>query len=424
MDDLSLVNYEHQFNRTYDARLTELKPYVMRSARALGVGPVLDSILDAEQEPGDRKSVIVGTLFIVSDLKPTIFDKIDRKSKEIKKIEAKTYYSRGMKYFLEDGSGRIELEFPDISRVYQRNFVISTGMCIGVSGVMAERGRFLAEDILFPFSYPRDLPISKSLSSGKKICFISGPSISSENKSRERMMVIIDYLRTVGVKEYIMIGGFFDESKEVDKHMLSSLDDVLRYVEGRIDLVPNIKDFGSRVLPLLPIHPKLFTSPVKTNTNPCRLEVDNRNVLITTRFVIEDLLKYLPQDLGDVQGKSFEYKMHLDMEKIDGAVPRSMSNEGNIVSALAVLMKAGHICPTAPDTIQSVPFSGRDPFVVTEQVDYFCVGDTDEFLEGRSEDGTTLFFTIPRFTKRHEVVVLDMETGMLEVVRFDDKDFD
>ncbi|AFN83733.1 DNA polymerase delta regulatory subunit B [Encephalitozoon romaleae SJ-2008] len=425
MDDLSLVNYEHQFNRTYDARLAELRPYIIKSAKALNAGPILDSILGIEEEPGNRRCVIIGTLFIASDLKPTIFDKINRKSKKIKEMEAKTYYSQEIKYFLEDGSGRVEVEFLDISWIYQRNFVISTGMCIGVAGAMTERTKFLAEDILFPFSHPQSFPyISRNLNSRQRVCFISGPSISNENKNRERMMVIIDYLRMTGVKEYIMIGNFFAESKEVSKQMLSLLDSVLKYAGGRINLIPNIRDFGSRVLPLSPVHPKLFTLPVGANTNPCHLEVDGRKVLITTRFVVEDLLKYLPQDLENVQGNNFEYKMHLDMEKINEAAPRSMSNEGNIIRALEVLMKAGHVCPTAPDTIQSVPFSGKDPFVVTGQVDYLCVGDTDEFLEGQSENGTTLFFTIPRFSERHEVVVLDMETRILEVVRFDDKDFD
>nr|AGE96437.1 DNA polymerase delta small subunit [Encephalitozoon cuniculi] len=423
--DLSSVNYEHQFNRTYDARLMELRPYIIRSAKASGTTPVLDAILDIEMGRGGERCVIVGTLFIASDLKPTIFDRIDRKSKKIKEIEAKTYHTQEVKYFLEDGSGKIELEFLDMKAVYRKHFVISTGMCIGVTGRMAEKGRFLAEDVLFPFSSPRGLPCTpRSQGPSQKLCFVSGLSIGGGNKNRERMMVIADYLRMVGVHEYVIIGCLFGGPREVDRQILSELDGILGYLGTSISLVPNIGDFGSRILPLEPIHPKLFASPVTSHPNPSSLVVDGKRILVTTRFVVEDLLKYLPQDLRDVQGEAFEYKMHLDMAEIGNLVPRNMADEKNIINALSTLVKVGHVCPTAPDTLQSVPFSEKDPFVVTDQTDYFCVGDTDRFLDGQSEDGATLLFTVPRFSRKHEVVILDMEARALDVVRFDMEDFD
>ncbi|ADM12202.1 DNA polymerase delta regulatory subunit B [Encephalitozoon intestinalis ATCC 50506] len=425
MDDLASVSYEHQFNRTYDARLAELKPYIIRSVRAQNGVPILDTILGVEEELDTSTCVIVGTLFVASDLKPSIFDKIDRKSKKLKEVETKTYYTEDIKYLLEDGSGRIELEFLDVGDIYRKHFVLCTGMCVGVQGRRAKKGKFLAEDIIFPFSNPRSLPLGFSeVRPGKRLCFISGLSLDDGSKNKERMMVLCDYLRIVGVSEYVVIGSFFGESKEVSRQMLSELDDVLGYAKAKINLVPNTGDFGSKILPLMPVHPKLFTFAVASHANPCRLDIDGRKVLTTTRFVIEDILRYLPQDLKDVQGEAFEYKMHLDMEKIEDIRPKSMNSERNIINAMRVLMKAGHVCPTAPDTVPSVPFSGKDLFVVADPIDYFCVGGTDEFLDGQSEDNSTLFFTIPKFSKRHEVVVLDTGTRELEVVRFDMKDFD
>lgn len=424
MDGLSSVSYEHQFNKTYEARLGELKPHIVRSVRAVCSDPMVDSILDIESVCGGRRCVVSGTLFIVSDLKPTIFDKIDRKSRATKEIGSRTYYSRDVKYFLEDASGRMGLELLDASQIYKKHFVISTGMCIGVVGRMADKGLFLVEDVLSPFSTPRELSVPRPTHPGTKICFASGLLIGGETKDVWRLMVVADYLRQTGVSEYVITGCFFADHREVGRQALSELDRALGHIGVKTTLVPSMNDLGSRVLPLDPIHHRLFASPVTSLLNPSRLDVGGERGLVTTRFVIEDLLRYLPQEIEGIQGGASEYKMHLDVEKLEGLVPKITGGERSIISAMDTLLKAGHVCPTAPDTILSVPFSERDEFVVADRVDYFCVGDTDEFLSGQSDDGMALLFTIPRFGRKHEVIVLDTETRALDVVRFDMEDLD
>lgn len=415
------ASYEHQFNKVYDARLVELRTHIERSARAATSASILDAIMDVKAGNGIKTCVVVGTLFIVSDLKPSIFDKIDRSSKKVLGVGLKTYYSKEVRYFLEDCSGRIEIEFRDTEAMYRKHFVVSTGMCLGVVGGLADNGRFLADDVVFPFASLQSIQHVKRKGQGR-ICFVSGPEIDLKSDSRSRLMVVVDYLRMLGVEEYLVFGNLFADAERADPALFSELDMVLRRTDAKVSLVPDINDLGARVLPLTPIHPKLLRTPATPLSNPCRISMAGRIVLATTQFVLDDLLRYIPQEIQGVQGEPSEYKMHVDESQLENCVPEDMNaTDSNIINAMVTLIKAGHVCPTAPDTLPSAPFAEEDPFTVTEHVDYFCVGNADRFMEVTSTH--MLFFTVPRFSKTHEVVVLDAESSRVEVVRFDMKNF-
>lgn len=426
-DSYEAPNYENQFSKMYDARLKELKPYIVESAVKLGNGFILDTILDIKAEDYGKECVVIGTLFIASDLKPTIFDKIDRESKKIKKVSSKTYYSREIKYFLEDSSGRIELEFSNIESIYRKHFVVTTGMCLGLKGSLAGKGKFLVEEILFPFNGSRDRRLEDSRGNKEldgKVCFVSKPALSLENGNRARLMVIFDHLKMLGVKEYFIIGNIFSETSRLVPALFSELDSIIKYAGAKVTLIPDLEDLGARVLPLTPIHPKLFKSRVTSLFNPSLSTLCGKKLLAATCFIIEDLLRYLPQDIEHVQDGASEYKMHLNESELDKCVPNNMKDtDSNILNAMVTLLKAGHVCPTAPDTLPSAPFTNRDPFVVAEEVGYFCVGGTSSFLSLESPEFKTLLFTVPSFSETHEVVVLDTKNNELSIVGFEMKDF-
>lgn len=419
------VNYEHQFSRMYDARLAELRPYIVSSARAVDGTRVLDSILDAKAKSSGGEYVIIGTLFIVSDLKSSIFDKMDGRSRNVRDVGSRTYYSQDIKYFLEDSSGRIELEFRDMEEIYRRHFVISTGMCVGTRGTFTDRGKFLVSDVVFPSTYAREcVESSRDRRGTGKVCFMSGVEIDTENTNRARLMVIIDHLRTLGVEEYIVIGSIFAQAASIGPALFSDLDDVFGYTGTKVTLIPDINDFGARVLPLTPTHPKLFKSEISSVFNPCRLALCGSKAMVTTSFVVRDLLRYLPQNTGHVQHGFSEYKMHVDETMLGDYRPEDMEDVGsNTTDAMATLLSASHICPTAPDTIMSAPFVDRDPFVITERLDYFCIGNSSRFASRRHPESGTLLFTVPSFARSHEVVVLDTGSGDLDIVKFDMEGF-
>jgi DNA polymerase delta subunit 2 len=179
----------------------------------------------------------------------------------------------------------------------------------------------------------------------------------------------------------------------------------------------------------MPVHPKLINAEVECLSNPCRTNMNGREGLVITQFIIDDFLKYMPRDIGSIQGEGFEYKMHVNeselkhvecTEKQDSDAQHTL----NTIRAMEVLMKAGHICPTAPDTLACAPFCGQDPFVIRSRMEYVCCGDAPGFASKRSDSEGTLFFTVPRFSDHHEVVVLSTEDGTLETIRFGQEEFD
>jgi DNA polymerase delta subunit 2 len=157
--------------------------------------------------------------------------------------------------------------------------------------------------------------------------------------------------------------------------------------------------------------------------------MNGKEGLVITQFIIDDLLKYMPRTIGSIQGEGFEYKMHVNESELKRVVRNEKQDLDaqhtlNTIHAMEVLMKAGHICPTAPDTLACAPFCEQDPFVITNRMEYVCCGDAPGFASRRSDSEGSLFFTIPRFSNQHEVVVLSTEDGTLETIRFDQEEFD
>lgn len=79
------------------------------------------------------------------------------------------------------------------------------------------------------------------------------------------------------------------------------------------------------------------------------------------------------------------------------------------------------IAPTAPDTLWCYPFVDRDPFVIKETPQVLVIGNQPRFetrvVEG--EGGVRCrIVMVPRFDVTGEIVLLDVETKEVEVVRF------
>jgi DNA polymerase delta subunit 2 len=412
------VNYEVQFNQVYRERLEKLRPHIARSLGKLGED-ALPVIVDAEKKKGES-CAIVATLFIISDLKPCIFDRLDRKSKKLREVNRLTYYSRDIKYFVEDQSGRIELEFADVKKIYKEKFVLATGMCLGLVGSLTEKGRFLVSDVVLPFDSLENRR-AKEAGSDRKACFISGLMVGQSNKNRERLLAMVGFLGSMGIDEYVLLGNIFDAESPT---MLKELDALLKKMGGNITLIPDLGDLDSRALPLAPPHPKLFRTPTRPMYNPCRLSISGQRFLITTSFVIEDLLRYLPQNAENIQGTQAEYKMHINEQEIGHFKPKDLTHRSkNMLNGMRTLLSAGHICPTAPDTLVSSPCDTEDMFILNKEVDYFCVGGTEKFDSEVLKELDISLFTLPSFDRTGEVVVLDLKDGHFEIMRFDADEF-
>lgn len=77
--------------------------------------------------------------------------------RSVKHGKGSTYFSKEVKYFGEDPSGRLEIEFYDVERIYKDYFVLCSGMVLGFLGSETRKGKFLVKGICFP-GYSNGLP--------------------------------------------------------------------------------------------------------------------------------------------------------------------------------------------------------------------------------------------------------------------------
>ena len=78
--------------------------------------------------------------------------------------------------------------------------------------------------------------------------------------------------------------------------------------------------------------------------------------------------------------------------------------------------------PTAPDTLWCYPFQDGDQFVLKECPHVFIVGNQPKFettiIEGPRGERVRLV-TVPKFSETGEIVVMNMETLVPEVIKFE-----
>ena len=190
-----------------------------------------------------------------------------------------------------------------------------------------------------------------------------------------------------------------------------------------VTLLPGASDPADVQLPQRPMHPALFSTsrnfsgpptttteqtsqneqsslPLHPATNPLYASISGRLVLATAGQPLADISKYLefPNELsGYVRGT---------------------------VDLMEATLRWRHIAPTAPDTLQSYPYQDREPFVIADgQCPALYVSGCAEdgfdtrVVKGVGEASEVRCVCVPRFKKTGEIVLVDMETLEVEVLR-------
>jgi DNA polymerase delta subunit 2 len=85
-------------------------------------------------------------------------------------------------------------------------------------------------------------------------------------------------------------------------------------------------------------------------------------------------------------------------------------------------LERSHLIPTCPDTIDAFPLAGTDPFVIHDMPHVLFVGNQSNH-EAKvcelSNGARTLLMTIPKFSQKHEAILLNLRTLETEVFRFE-----
>jgi DNA polymerase delta subunit 2 len=448
-------HYQQQFADMYFARLALLKPAVKSVATeafsdfevAGEQARYVDRVLDVRQ--GDLCWVI-GTVYMDMPLKPNVLDDLGKEHWIAAPPPRQTYTGAGEQVMLEDESGRLRLTGASL-----RSVVLVTGAIIAVLGTENADGDFEVLDLRTP-----DLPrqptrwerddgdaamkgksvLQKRPSSGK-VAIVSGLAFSGDEGDSLAADLLLEWLlgetsspseqtSASEISRLIIAGNSFSHSSPIPSredmiaakkygakkygydaaaynaapserldHWLSSLLPSLP-----ITLRPGSTDPTSTVMPQQPIHAAMFphsrpymdlapSSPspswFDSTTNPVDFDCDGWRFLVGGGQTLDDVLKYI-------------------------------SSSDERVEMMEAMLRWRLTAPTAPDTLPCYPFQDGDRFVLKECPHVYVVGNQPRFETGVVEGPLgqmVRLVAVPKFKETGEVVLLDMETLEVEIVK-------
>ncbi|KAM0674080.1 DNA polymerase delta small subunit Cdc1 [Gurleya vavrai] len=323
-----------------------------------------------------------GTLFIISDNKPSIFDEL----KYLKVERPDHYYNKAVKYVLEDLHSRRDIEIDD---ELLNKYFLTTGMVLGFDGEESEKNVLKIKKIYYP-GYITDLKRIKKIEKSYKVAFFSSICVDKE-KNEEILHLLIDFIITnKEINEIIIFGNLFI-SNENELCNIKVLNDLINSLKIKITLVPCIKDPTLELFPLESFPKRIFNA--NNLQNPVITKINNLNFILTSGENIKDMLRYLPTE-------KIEY------------------NADDYFDAMDASLKCQHVCVTSPDTLKSVPCDNFDSLLIQDEIDFYVCGNCNEFKIKKVNNDRCTLICLPRFSKNFEFVVFDLIDQTHEIISF------
>ncbi|KAL2296207.1 hypothetical protein Nmel_018501 [Mimus melanotis] len=318
---------------------------------------------------------------------------------------------------LEDELQRIKLEGAiDVQRLV-------TGTILAVYGCEQDDGRFLVEDHCFadlPPPLPWNGPSSDRfvlLASGLGLGSVSGEALLS---TQLLVDVVTGQLGAEGeqscaahITRVILAGNLLSQNTQsrdtINKakyltkktqaasvEAVKMLDEILLQLctSVPVDVMPGEFDPTNYTLPQQPLHRCMLPlasgyATLRLVTNPYQASLDGVRFLGTSGQNISDIFKYSSMD--------------------------------DYLEILEWTLLAGHISPTAPDTLGCYPFYKSDPFILTECPHVYFCGNTPHFqsklLQGK-EGQRVLLVTVPDFSATQTACLVNLRDLTCQPITF------
>lgn len=396
--------FKNQYHLTYQFRLNHLKPQLMRkSLEVFNISP-LENIYEVNNVK--EETVLIGILYIDSELKPSLFNNIKKTN---------TYFSPKNKFYLEDGS-RIELKIED--KILSNN-LLCTGMVLALKGICKENMFYVNDYCFSDFDNSnKNLRNEKYEVSFDKVCFISCIKMK-ENKNYEKLILILKYLNENQVPVCI-IGPYFSSNFDI-----ITLKEILSI--NTAYLVPGKNDPTSKILPQKPLHNKLCHESTICLGNPTFIESSDKSMLITDGCNVEDMLKYFNMHKIEVEKENKLKIQELDEEEITINEEKETEYTKKVkhfdelsiyLDAMEVLYASKHFCPTAPDTLHSEPIIDIDPFIFYAPINIFVCGNGPSAALRKSSNVN--FISVPKFSDKNECLIYDFKKEAIEIIKINE----
>ena len=371
-------NFNRQYAHIYAVRLMEMRD-TLKKAAAQKWGNDVKIKKTVDLKIGE-KCCLIGTLFKKMELKPVILKQLSLENNVVPQPPRIKYTNESDELILEDEAQRVKL----VGEIPIEQLV--TGVIAAILGCEDGEGKFKVEDYcLGGLPVPLDeQKLDQILLKGEDryIAFISGLNFGDKNQDCLQLQMFIDLLTGqlgsiqdqhmyAKVVRVVIAGNLLSPSTRNKEHeskakyltrnikaesveAMKHLDECLAQLAScmPIDVMPGEFDPCNYVWPQQPLHQCMFPqasiySSFKNVTNPYDAAVGGVRFLGTDGRNINDLYKFTGQNC------------RMDVAKLS--------------------LEAGHIAPTAPDTLGSYPYYDKDPFVIKECPHVYFLGNQPEF---------------------------------------------
>lgn len=375
---MQIENYKKQYFEIYSNRLKTIKPWIKNRTD-------LEMHSSITELRNNTSFVIVGVLFIVTGTKPSIFDELEN---NYAYKPTNSYYSKNMKYFVEDNSGKVEIFFT--KEILEKN-ILTSGAILGFVSEMKDDTLFVKE-IIFP---EEKEPISCKKIFNKKVALICNAKV---DKDPERFQLAIDSINgTIGEKldVLILVGCFFANKSNITPESIKSLQEKIKRSKVEVYVIPEIGDPVSNLIPYSSLKNVLGGSS-EFLTNPCLLD----NALFLPKESISDILKYKETNSEVLNSKFSDFRS----KRVFNETEIVFTDEDRI-SAMEYSIKTRISCPSAPDTLKCVPSDFKSIFILNE-TPKIIFSSGEEFLEKKI--GNKTFIVLPNFDESKKFVVFNL----------------
>lgn len=416
-------SFQKQYNVSYITRFNRMKELILSNPAISEYDlPLYNLGGKIEQE-----CIVIGIIFLDSKLKYSILkmngNDSPLKSNENEDIAVESYLP-GSQLYIEDSFGKIPLVFKE---TFNKLKLFCTGIVLGFVGYKDSHNVFRCKDVIFPKKIETPADFTKNI----KILFMSNPLLSNNNEesvkdsnelklsskegtssqmsspiskdSKEgtssqinspvskdsklssnelpklsnkiQCSLFLDYFAGK-VSNFVIFGDIFSEDES--KINVDDLNNLLKYNNTEICLVPGPNDPTNKDLPQDNFHPMLFDKKIvkflKSFKQPGYAKIGGVNFVFINRQIVENL------------------------KKSYNGVPESD------LDILEELVNIRLTAPNCPDTMDSSPFSGEDPFLIQE-CNFMILGGCSSF-EMRRFNNVTLV-CLPDFSRTSSAILFD-----------------
>ncbi|XP_072029606.1 DNA polymerase delta subunit 2-like [Amphiura filiformis] len=399
-------NFQRQYAHLYSERLKVMFP-LLRDAAKKKWGNKVNLKKLFEMTSGE-KCCVIGTLFKRMELKPNILKEISKDLNLVPQPPRRKYVSDSDELILEDDLQRIVL----VGDIDVHKSI--TGVVIAVYGQERDDGKFEVDDYCLTY-LPTQAPAAP-LEEDRYIVLMSGLGIGEDGHHLMNLQLLVDLITgQLGTAEEqekfskvirVIVAGNSLSAETQQKDILNTakyltrktkastvdavrgLDDILVQLASSVpvDVMPGEYDPGHSCLPQQPLHKCMFPQAtiyptMHSVTNPYEASIDGIRILGTSGQNVTDIFHFT----------SFEDHMEI----------------------LETTLKAGHLAPTAPDTLSCYPYYDKDPLIISDCPTIYFAGNQPKFQsrlwKGDSEQ-QVLLVTIPKFIDTQACVMVNLRT--------------